>query len=239
MAERNIGVAALEILNAGQLEIRDVNGGEKPFLYASGNWGPGYLSVKSLVGRKEIIRYLVRELAEFVAKRASRLDFIAGNVTGGLVPGWVLSEYLEPILRRTVPFVYVRDTRKKGGQKELVTGDAHNPKIRVGNNVLVVEELVNFAHTTCNSAIALREKGYTVTHAACILFYQNPKAIAVLKQAGIEMIYLLTLLELLDVAEKHNTHPKRLIEEFRVYLKDPLAWQEKRELKPVKEGGTR
>ncbi len=229
----------LEVLEAKAVEIRDVDAGAEPFLYASGNWGPGYVSIKNLVGRKSIIKRLVEQLAKKVAERAPYLEFVAGNVTGGLVPGWLLSERLEPLFGRTVPFVYIREARKKGGQKELVTGIANNPEIRSGANGLVVEELVNFAETTCHGAEALRDAEYQVTHAACIMFYDNPEAHKALQEAKIEIVYLFTLPQLLAIAEKNKAHSQKAIDGYREFLNNPLGWQAKRGFKPVKEGGTK
>ena len=207
-------------------------------MYASGNWGPGYVTIKNLVGRKRIIKSLTQQLAGLIVERVPRLNFVGGNVTGGMIPGWLLSEELETLLGRTVPFVYIREARKKGGQKELVTGITDNPEIPLGADGLVVEELVNFAQTTCNGADALRDAGYVVTHAATILFYNNPEAIKALKEHGIEMIYLFTLPDLLAVAERYQTHPQKAIDGYREFLKDPLSWQAARGLKPIERGGT-
>ncbi len=241
----------LEVIKARAVEIRDVPSrvtneeaeklplGKQPFLYSSGNWGPGYVTIKGLVGRKKIIKSLCQELAKKIVREVPRLDFVAGNVTGGVIPGWLLSEYLESLLGRIVPFVYIRDTRKKGGQKELITGIANNPEIPLKANGLVVEELVNFAQTTCNGVQALREAGYTVTHASCILFYNNPESLKSLQIAGIKMVYLFTLSQVLKVAEKYQTYSRKAIDGYRQFLRDPLGWQAKRGLKPIKEGGTK
>ncbi len=250
MEKVNIEEAVLMVLKAKAVDIRIVSPKvtneevgklsleNQPFLYASGNWGPGYVMVKGLVGRKKIIKFLTKQLARKIVEKTSRVDFVAGNVSGGVIPAWLLSEELETLFGRTVPFVYIREARKKGGQKELVTGIANNPEIPAGANGLVVEELVNFAQTTCNGADALRDVGYSVTHAATILFYDNPEAIKALKAHKVEMIYLFTLPELLMVAEKHQTHPQEAIDDYREFLKDSLGWQAKRGLKPRKEGGT-
>lgn len=241
---------ALMVLAEKGVEIRDVlprvtnEEVEKlplenqPFLYASGNWGPGYVMIKNFVGRKRIIKSLTKQLASLIAERVSRLNFVAGNVTGGVIPGWLLSEELEKLLGRTVPFVYIREARKKGGQKELITGIANNPEIPPGANGLVVEELVNFAQTTCNGADALRDAGYVVTHATTILFYNNPEAIKALAEHRIEMIYLFTLPDLLAAAERYQTHPQKAIDGYREFLADPLGWQAARGLTPVERGGT-
>lgn len=250
---------ALMVLEAKAVEIRGVplkvtNEGvgklpleNQPFLYASGNWGPGYVSIKNLVGRKKIIRVLTEQLAILIVEKVPQvdfvlssidIDFVAGNVTGGMVPGWILSEILEEKVGKTVPFVYVRELRKKGGQKEQITGIMNNPEIQDGMTGLVVEELVNFAETTCNGAIVLRESGYRVTHAATILFYDNPEAKEALEKHHIEMIYLFTLPELLAVAEKHQAYPQRVIDDYREFLADPLGWQKARGLRPIEKGGT-
>jgi len=250
MKKVNMEKTGLMILEAKVVDIRDVPlrvTNEKvdklplknqPFLYASGNWGPGYVMIKGLVGRKKIIKFLTQQLGRKIIEKTSRVDFVAGNVSGGVIPAWLLSEELETLFGRTVPFVYIRDTRKKGGQKELITGIANNPEIPAGANGLVVEELVNFAQTTCNGSDALRDAGYSVTHSATILFYDNSEAIKALKAHGIEMVYLFTLPELLMIAEKYQTHSQEAIDGYREFLKDPLGWQAKRGLEPRKEGGT-
>lgn len=233
--QERIMIAALE---ANAMEVRDVEAGEEAFLYASGNHGPGYVTIKGKVGQKSIMVPFAYQLAVKVAEQVPDLDFVAGNVSGGVIPGWILSEALENLMGRRVPFVYIRDMRKKGGQRELITG-LDNPDVLEGGKVLVVEELVNFAQTTCNSALALRASGYDVTHAACILFYGNPKAIEALHETGLEMVYLFTLSELLGVAELHYTHTPRQLEIYREFLPDPLGWQERHGLERVEEGGTR
>lgn len=248
--EMRVDEVALMVLEAKAVEIREVPSivtndevdmlpvERQPFLYASGNWGPGYVTIKNLVGRKKIIRALTRRLAELVAERVSRLDFVAGNVTGGVVPAWLISEELEIILGRTVPFVYIRESRKKGGLKELITGISNNPEILMDDGGLVVEELVNFAQTTCNGAEAIRNAGRIVTHAATILFYNNPEAIKSLREHGIEMVHLFTLPDLLVVAEKYQTHSQKAIDDYQEFLANPLGWQAARGLTPVERGGT-
>lgn len=254
-----IDKVALMVLGAKAVEIRDVplkvTNEEvenlplenRPFLYASGNWGPGYVSIKGLVGRKKIIKFLTEQLAVRIMETVPRLDFVlssididfvAGNVTGGMIPGWILSEALEEMLGKTVPFVYVRELRKKGGQKEQITGIMNNPEIDPGMNGLVVEELVNFAQTTCNGAVVLREAGYKATHAATILFYDNPEAVKALKDLGVTMVYLFTLPDLLAAAEKQGVYPQRAIADYRKFLADPLDWQAARGLTRIERGGT-
>lgn len=380
--KRNVEEVALMVLRAGAVEIREVPQRlaneaveslpreNQPFLYASGNWGPGYVSIKGLVGQGEIIPLLVKQLAAQITEKELSVDFVAGNITGGVIPGWQLSQELEvpfvyvggtrkkgeaeaPItmLNKTfleemstklceaviqsgadfnfvaglvpsgmilgyrlsqllserldcvVPFVYIREARKKGGQKEVITGIANNPYIAAGDSGIVIsqvtdfsqtvengvealqeegfkaidgarllkdfepnaledigkvemdsdhvvslipptskgiviEELVNFAQSTCNSADVLREAGYKIDHAGTILFYENPEAIKALAEHGIEMFRVFTLPDLIAVAERNQTHSQKTIDDYRTFLTNPLEWQAARGLTRVERGGT-
>ncbi len=252
ISEATLDRLTFEVLRANVLELREVPAKvtneqveglslkNRPFLYASGNWGPGYLMIKGLVGHKVLIRCLARYLAiEIAEKWPVGIDFVAGNVTGGMIPGWLVSEELEILLGRRIPFVYIRELRKTGGQKELITGIQKNPEILPNSHGLDMEELVNFAQTIINGAGVLREAGLNCNKGACILYYDNPVANKELAHAGIEMVSLITLPRVIDVAERRFTHPLDLLREYRQFLKNPLLWQADRGLTRVEKGGTK
>ncbi|MBI2023037.1 hypothetical protein HYT01_00530 [Candidatus Giovannonibacteria bacterium] len=213
------------VLNAGVLQIRDCEAGAEPFIYSSGNRGPGYISLKHLAGDKDLIKPLVYGLARnIVAEKAAKagIDFIAGNVTGGMIPGWLLSEYLEKMLFRSFSFTYVRPVKKLYGLKESIIGlDGCNKK------GIVMEELINYAKSTLESVKILRGMGREVRYAACILFYDNPESVAALEKANVTPLYLFTLAELLDAAQKAGVFSKKLLDSFREFLADPAGWQNK------------
>lgn len=219
------------LVESGAAQIRDLRQeGEVAFLYSSGWRGPGYLLVKGLVGQKGVLKPLVAELAERLIESGvtQRFDFIAGNATGGMVPGWILSEVLEHRLCIPVPYVYVRNTRKIGGTEEYVTGYQSSPDINSGDRALVFEELVNFAETTGNSATVLRDEGFEVTEAATLFYYANPEADERLAAIGLTMTYLATLPEFLDVAECESLFPKEAVADYRAYRANPVGWNRER-----------
>lgn len=230
----------VEVLKSGSVVIRDVDNGEDPFLYSSGNYGPGYVSIKNLVGKRKLIKKLCYSLAEKIASNIDNIEFVAANVTGGVIPGWEVAGYLEDLTGRNIQYFYVRETRKLGGLKELTTGTFNIPEIKSGMTGIVLEELVNYAETTTNSAIYLREqKGYRINYAGCILFYNHAESLKKLEENGIEMISLFTLPQLLDVAEEYEYFDIRLINSFRSFLNDPSMWQKERNLTPKTTGGTK
>lgn len=248
---------ASEVLLAGALELRNVP--EKvaneevaslplrmqPFLYASGNFGPGYFMIKGLVGIKRLIRMLCRYLAFVIAEKwPDGVDLVAGNVTGGMIPGWILSEELEILFGRSVPFAYIRELRKTGGHKELITGIKNNPLIRPKMCALDTEELCNFAQTIINGAGELRQEGFECSKGVCIVWYDNPVANQQIASAGLEMAYLLTVSEILDFAEKIGDvgvgiSRKAALADYRKFLQNPLQWQADRGLTHVEKGGTK
>jgi len=223
---------ALDLLRANVLKIRDIDAGEKPFIYTSGNWGPGYVNIKKLVSAKKLMLSLTKHLAEKIAKYVSQINFIAGSATGGMIPGWLVAEHLETILGKAMPYVYIRKA-KRGERENSIIGIEDNPEIQKGDKAILVEELINFGQTTCINTKLLREAGYTVTHIACILFYDNPQAVKSLQENRLEIIYLITLPQLLGVAEKHNIYPPKVIDNYREFLKNPLEWQIRYGLQPI------
>lgn len=211
------------MLDAHILDFRDVKNGEEAFEYSSKNHGPGYLMGKGVVAQRALCKALVYNLAFKVLEVFPDVEYVSGNATGGMVPGWILAEALCEITGREIPYFYVRGTRKIGGHGELLTGDKNNDFFQPGRRGLVHEELVNFAETTSNSAIVQREAGYDVRFAATLMFYDQPKAKELLAQTGLKLIYLLTVEDILSAAE--GRFEKRLVDDYRAFLADPVGWQ--------------
>ena len=185
--------------------------------------------IKGLVGQPEVLKFLTRNLAHKVIKEAE-FDFIEGNATGGMIPLWQLRNDVSDILGKEIPFAYLRESRKEGGHKELITGDQNNHLINLGMKVLVGEELVNYAGTIGNATEIFRSAGYLVSHGACILSYDHPQSNARLKEKNVSLVSLITLPKILDVSESSRLFSQKSIESYRDFLKDPIKWQLSRNL---------
>ena len=202
------------------VSIRDLSKGEKPFVYSSGNRGPGYIDVKSLIGAENgVYQELCQILAHKVARyhKQNPLDFIEGNVTGGIIPGWEVAQHLQ------LPFIYMRKSVKVEGNKELFTGIT--PDIQTGMHTIVIEELVNYAKTTVEAVTTLREAGYIVNSAATILTYDHDEQRERLKKAGLELISLIDLRTLITLIKSENMFSINSIKSYRSYLENPIRWQ--------------
>jgi len=214
------------IVSSGAIAVRDVDSGEEPFTYSTGNRGPGYLMIKGLVGQPSILNFLTKNLAhKLVPFYPGYFEFVEGNATGGMVPAWQLRTDLSEMLRTTIPYSYLRGSRKEGGHGELITGNDNNPLIRKGMKALVVEELVNYAGTTTNAAMEFRAAGYPVSHAACLVSYDHNQSNALLEETGVTLVPLITLPQILNIAEAENLISRNAIDSYNSFLVDPLEWQ--------------
>jgi orotate phosphoribosyltransferase len=224
-----VDVVAQAIVEGGAFHIRDVAGGEEAYHYSSGNFGPGYVLVKGTVGRQKLFKFLVRQLALRLEDYRD-FDFIAGLVTGGVVPAYELREQLQGLQDREIPYVYIRDSRKAGGTREHVTGiqdlasEGTNPEILEGSTGVVMEELTNFSNSVSNGAAVLRASGYNCDVGFTILDYDHDKGRTALKEAHLELKSLLKLADLLDAIEASGKFPKRLVDDYRDFLRDPPGW---------------
>ncbi len=219
------------ILDSGQVELRDIKAGQLPFEYSASTsenplFGPGYILIKALVAQDKIFFPLVNQLALRIEEAGLEFDAICGNVSGGMIPGFVLKLYLTHMYGRLVRYIYAREMRKAHGSSEMLVGVDNNPCLESGLHFGDVEELVNNAKTTCNAAITLRNSGFRCDHALTILDYQNVDAIARREEIGLTQISLVTLPQLLDYADHQQRWPSHVIEDYRAYLSGPVAWRE-------------
>ena len=181
--------------------------------------------IKGLCGQPTVMHFLINALADKVCSICPHIDYIDGNVTGGVVTGWELRNKVSEKLGKNIPFVYLRGARKRGGHDELITGIHNNSLIKKGMEVIVVEELVNYGTTTINAVDIFREYGYKVNYAATILSYNHKSTMDKLKEKGITLIPLITLDSLLAIARKNNLLEIELLNSYESFLNDSINWQ--------------
>jgi len=223
----NLNEIAKKIIDARAIEIKNVDSGEKPFVYTTGNRGPGYVNIKDLVGQPKTLKFLTKKLAHKIVDK-TEFDFIQGNATGGMIPAWQLRNDISEILGKEIPFCYLR-TSRKNAYGELITGNKNNLLIKPGMKVLVFEELVNYAHTTENAVTTFRNEGYQISHASCILTYDHSETNQKLKNNNLSLVPLITLPQLLTIAETEEYIPREIVQSYKNFLIDPIEWQLQRE----------
>ena len=217
------------VIQVDAIHIRDVANGEMPYHYSSGNFGPGYVMIKGLVGRQKVFRFLVRQLAMRL-KDHHDIDCLAGLVTGGVPPSIYLRDYLQMLWGYEIPWVYIRETRKVGGAGEHITGIVDvasgkpNPEIPLDSRFGVVEELTNYANSMTNGATTLRNAGYRCNHGYSILDYANTNAVTALNDNKVVLKCLITIPDILNELKNQQIYPDRIIEDYEWSQRDPTGW---------------
>ncbi len=220
------------IIESGGLEIRDVDNGQEPFLYSTGNHGPGYVDIKGRIGFDEVFEAMAELLFQKLVEDNICPELVVGMMTGGSLPGYRIKQKLAEYFGKRVVYIYQRGARKVGGHLELDTGVRDNPYIKVACDTLVVEELVNFAGTTTNGVLYERSKGRKVDHAASILFYENPVAVERLKKNNIQLHYPIGLkTDLLPFAADNGYVSAQKVQLYLNFLENPKRWNESRGFK--------
>lgn len=228
------------IIKSGGLEIRDLSKGEEPFLYSSGNCGPGYVDIKGMIGFDEIFEPMVEGLAFKLLEDKISFDFIIGIMTGGALPAYRLKQILEKKLIKyspfpgftcKIPYAYMRNAQKAGGHKEYITGNRNNPYIQKGMTALIMEEIVNFAESVSKTVVIAREEGYLIKDIATIVYYNNPVANGCLKNLNVKVHYVFLLSDLINIAEEMKIFSQEAINDYRDFLKNPEGWNYRRGFK--------
>lgn len=215
------------IIESNSVSLRDVDNGEEPFLYSSGNRGPGYVMIKGLCGMPNILKYLCEQLSYKIYNVINskdcdyKIDCINGNATGGIICGWEIADNLAKLCDYPINFMYYRGNKKNEGHNEEVVGINY---VKPKSNVIVVEELVNYAKTTMDAVNHLRNNN-NVQYAACLLSYDHNDVNTMLKNNSVDIISLITLPKLLQIAEDNGLIKKNIINSYKKYLNNPVKWQ--------------
>ena len=207
------GLEAAKIL----LDIKAVNfRPEEPYILTSGWASPVYIDCRWLISFPQE-RKRMMELAVETLKRETdfgKIDAVAGGETAGIPYSAWISQLTDK------PMLYVRKKPKGFGRNAQIEGNMPE-----GSHVLLVEDLATDGASKITFIDALRKAGATVSDAFVVFFYGAfPGALDSLKKSGVNMHYLATWWDILEVAEKENAFPPAAIQGVRDFLSDPLKW---------------
>jgi orotate phosphoribosyltransferase len=196
---------ASSLLSIGAVELRPQN----PFTWTSGIKSPIYcdnrLTMSSSVVRKQIASALARNIQEFF----SQTEVIAGTATAGIPHAAWVSDVLN------LPMVYVRSKAKEHGRGNQIEG-----KIKPGQKVIVVEDLISTGGSSIDAVRALEAQGCEVLGVVCIFTYNLNRANELFKEAGVQYISLTNFDALVEIASIEGL----INEEDKLPL---LEWHEK------------
>jgi len=189
---------------------------DKPFTYASGLRGPLYCDNRRLMSFVKERKVIVEQLASLMGNVAEEADVIAGLATAGIAPAAWLSE------RVSLPLAYIRSSSKSHGKRNQIEGI-----ITPGQEVLLIEDLVNQASSLENAVAAVREVGGVVRDCFSIVNYQTKVSVERLEKLDIRLTSLVNFDQIGDYAKENKLIEKGELELLREWHNDPVEWSSK------------
>ncbi len=199
------------------LEIKAINfRPEDPYMLTSGWASPVYVDCRKVISFPRA-RAKISELAANAILREAgyeSIDAVAGGETAGIpYAAWIAD-------RMALPMLYVRKKPKGFGRNAQIEGD-----LEPGQRVILVEDLASDGASKVTFCTALRDAGAQVEHAFVVFFYGVfPGALKTLHDMGISLTYLANWWDVLEVAETEKLFDKKVIDEVRSFLHDPVKW---------------
>jgi orotate phosphoribosyltransferase len=193
------------------LEIKAVKLSPKDlFTWVSGIKSPIYCDNRVTLSYPPIRKFLKEQYTNVIRSVFGVPDLIAGVATGGIAQGALVAQEL------SLPFAYVRTTKKDHGLTNLIEG-----RVEKGQRVVVVEDLVSTGKSSLEVIHALKEAGCIVTGMVAIFTYNLPVADTGFKNAGTPLVTLTDYDILVEKALQINyitPDDLKVLNEFKVTL---------------------
>ena len=165
----------------------------EPFTWASGWKSPIYCDNRIVLSYPLIRNYIRETMGKHIEAHYGKPDVIAGVATGAIGIGALVAEYLN------LPFVYVRPEAKKHGRQNQIEN-----KIKKGQSVIVIEDLISTGNSSLNAVAALKEAEVNVKGMVAIFSYGFNVAVENFKNAKVELHTLSNYENLLEQALDTN-----------------------------------
>ena len=199
------------------IDIKAVNfRPEEPYILTSGWASPVYIDCRWVISFPQERTRMMELAVETLARNTDlgKTDCVAGGETAGIPYAAWISQLTEK------PMLYVRKKAKGFGRNAQIEG--HMPE---GSHVLLVEDLATDGASKITFIDALRDAGATVSDTFVVFFYGAfPGALDALKKSGVDMHYLATWWDVLEVAERDKSFPPEAIAGVKAFLADPVKW---------------
>jgi len=191
-------------IKAVKLSPRDL------FTWASGIKSPIYCDNRVTLSFPAIRTFIKENFVNAINEKFEKPDLIAGVATGGIPQGALVAEEL------SLPFVYVRNSKKDHGLTNLIEG-----RVEPGQRVVVVEDLISTGSSSLETVRALQEAGCKVIGMVAIFTYNLPVAVSRFEEAGCPLITLTDYEILIEKALKTdyiNEDDFKILQEFKTSL---------------------
>ena len=186
---------------------------ENPFTWASGIKSPIYCDNRKTLSYPKIRNYIRQHFVQTINNHFPMPDLIAGVATGGIAIGVLVAQEMG------LPFVYVRSEEKKHGLTNMIEGH-----FEIGQNVVVIEDLISTGGSSLKAVDALREKGCLVKGMAAIFTYGFEESVQNFKKAKCRLETLTNYDTLIETAVKKEYINEKDLDSLKKWRQKPKTW---------------
>jgi len=200
---------ASKLLQINAIKLNPAN----PFTWASGWKSPIYCDNRKTLSFPEVRNLICDGFCRLIKKMYPDVEVIAGVATGAIAHGMLVAD------RLNLPFIYVRSAPKSHGLTNQIEGD-----YKVGQKVVVIEDLISTGMSSLAAVEALRGAGCDVLGLLAIFTYQFQQAKDNFSNAGCGCTTLSNYTELIEVAMEHGIISSEYVEVLKEWRRIPETW---------------
>ena len=183
-----------------------------PFTWSSGLKSPIYCDNRLTLSYPEVRKNIAEGLSALIREHYPQAEMIAGTATAGIPHAAWVSDLLN------LPMSYVRSKPKGHGKGNQIEG-----KIREGQKVVVVEDLISTGGSVITAVKALREAGCEVIGAVSIFTYELQKGTEMLEEEGVHSVSLTDYSSLIETALKKGSIQKEDLAKLKKWRENPSS----------------
>ncbi len=166
---------------------------DDPFTWASGIKSPIYCDNRLTLTAPEVRNKVENGLAEIIKENYPNVEVLMGTSTAGIAHAAITADILN------LPMGYVRGSSKDHGRKNQIEG-----KLKKGQKVVVIEDLISTGGSAIDVVNVLRDAGAEVLGIASIFTYNMQKSKENLENANVKNISLSNFDVMVDVAAEEG-----------------------------------
>ena len=166
---------------------------EDPFTWASGIKSPIYCDNRLTLSEPEVRTRVENGLAEVIKENYPEVEVLMGTSTAGIAHAAITADILG------LPMGYVRGSSKDHGRKNQIEG-----KLKKGQKVVVIEDLISTGGSVIEVVNVLRDAGAEVLGIASIFTYNMEKSRIRLEEAKVKNISLSNFDTMIEVAAEEE-----------------------------------
>ncbi|MFE8699013.1 orotate phosphoribosyltransferase [Cytobacillus sp. FJAT-54145] len=185
-----------------------------PFTWSSGMLSPIYCDNRLILSYPAVRKEVASGMVDIIREKFPEVEVVAGTATAGIPHAAWVSDLLD------LPMCYVRSKAKGHGKGKQIEG-----KVKSGQKVVVVEDLISTGGSAITAVEALREEGCEVLGVVAIFTYELQKGKDLLADAKVEAYSLSDFSTLSEVAKEKGYIEADDLQTLSEWKADPVSWK--------------